>query len=232
MCICFLTCLRKTGFNCFVLWCEMKKDKKYINELMARLSKAYPHARTELHYSKPVEILIATILSAQCTDERVNKVTSGLFRKYKNIEDYFNVLQEELEKDIKSTGFFRNKAKSIRGATRMIVEKFNGEVPETMEELLMLPGVARKTANVVLGNAFNIAVGIVTDTHVLRLSERLGLSSEKNPEKVERDLMSLISKDKWIDFSHWLVFHGRYVCKARKPDCQGCFLNDICPSAQ
>ncbi len=209
----------------------MKDRKEYIKELLIRLPDHYPDARTALDFSSPLEILVATILSAQCTDERVNQVTEKLFNKYRKAEDYYSVPQEELEKDIHSTGFFRNKAKSIQGATRMIVERYGNRFPNTMETLLELPGVARKTANCVLGNAFGITSGVVVDTHVLRVSARLGLTKEKDADKVERDLMALIPKEQWIDFSHWLINHGRALCKARKPLCNECFLNDICPSA-
>jgi len=211
----------------------MKDSRKtaQTQEIIKRLSEHYPDARTALDFSNPLEILVATILSAQCTDERVNTVTAKLFKKYRKAEDYFSVSQEELEKDIHSTGFFRNKAKSIQGATRMIVERFDNSFPDTMETLLELPGVARKTANCVLGNAFGIISGVVVDTHVLRVSARLGLTKEKDAEKVERDIMALVPKKRWIDFSHWLINHGRALCKARKPLCGECFLIDICPSA-
>jgi endonuclease III len=209
---------------------EMKKTD-YVQDLVGRLSEKYPEATTALHFSNPLEILVATILSAQCTDEQVNKVTPKLFAKYPQPQDYFTTAQEELEKDIHSTGFYRNKARAIQGATRMIVEKFGAQVPKTMEELLQLPGVARKTANCVLGNAYGIISGIVVDTHVLRLAGRLGLSKEKNAEKVEADLMKLIARENWIIFAHLLIDHGRALCKARNPLCSECFLNDICPSA-
>ncbi|MDQ7823953.1 MAG: endonuclease III [Candidatus Eremiobacteraeota bacterium] len=207
-------------------------ERKYAAELMARLERAYPHARTALHYGNPLEMLVATILSAQCTDERVNMVTPGLFKKYRRPSDYYGAAPEELESDIHSTGFYRNKAKSIQGAARMIDERFGGKVPDSMEKLLELPGVARKTANCVLGNAYGIASGIVVDTHVLRLSGRLGLSDKKNADKIEGDLMKIVPGEKWIDFSHWLVEHGRAVCKARKPLCGKCMLSDICPSPE
>jgi endonuclease-3 len=174
---------------------------------------------------------VATILSAQCTDERVNVVTAELFRKYRAWEDYASAPASELERDIHSTGFFRNKAKSIQGACRQIGERHGGDVPRSMEELLELPGVARKTANVVLGNAFRIASGVVVDTHVSRLSARLGLSREKAPEKIERDLTGLLPASDWIDFSHLLIAHGRKVCKARNPACGECVLAKLCPSA-
>jgi endonuclease-3 len=184
-----------------------------------------------LNYSTPLELLVATILSAQCTDERVNIVTAGLFRKYRSAEDYLKAPQSELEQDIRSTGFFRNKAKAIQGACRLIVERYGGRVPDSIEDLLSLPGVARKTANVVLGNAFGIASGIVVDTHVSRLSERLGLSSQKQPEKIERDLVELVPKKDWIEFSHLFIYHGRAVCKARSPMCDRCVIEELCPSS-
>ena len=200
--------------------------------ILRRLKKHYPDATCALNFASPFELLVATILSAQCTDERVNKVTVELFRKYRTPEDYLAVEQEELEKDIFTTGFYRNKAKSIRGACRIIVDDFGGEVPRTMDELLRLPGVARKTANVVLGTAYGLASGVVVDTHVGRLSRRLGLTEHEDPEKVERDLMEIVPRKDWVAFSHMLVLHGRRVCVARSPKCGECFLNDICPSAQ
>lgn len=198
-------------------------------EVIKRLKKAYPDAHCALHHSSAFELLIATILSAQCTDERVNIVTADLFRKYRQPQDYLNVLQEELERDIHSTGFFRNKAKNIQAACEKIVEQFGSEVPQTMDELLTLNGVARKTANVVLGNAFGIAAGVVVDTHVSRLSQRLGLTQETVPEKIEKDLQELVPQRDWIMFPHWLISHGRKICQARKPKCGECVLNDICP---
>lgn len=198
--------------------------------MIRRLKKAYPDAHCALIHSSPFELLIATILSAQCTDERVNIVTAELFRKYRGPQDLLNVSQSELESDIHSTGFFRNKAKSIKGASRRIIENFNGNVPRTMEDLLTLPGVARKTANVVLGNAFAIASGVVVDTHVARLSHRLGLTEEKDPAKIEADLIKLVPKKHWIMFPHWLITHGRRICVARRPRCRDCVLADICPS--
>ncbi len=197
-------------------------------EIIKRLQSLYPDAHCALNHSNAFELLVATILSAQCTDERVNIVTADLFRKYRGPQDFADVPQEDLEDDVRSTGFFRNKAKNIRGAATLIVEEFGGNVPDTMEELLTLPGVARKTANVVLGNAFGIASGIVVDTHVKRLAYRLGLTTEKVPEKVERALQKLVPKDHWVMFSHWLIFHGRRVCKARNPKCSECGLEDLC----
>ncbi len=205
------------------------KKQIQADEVVARLGKHYPDAHCALNHNNAFELLVATILSAQCTDERVNIVTADLFRKYRGPRDFAAAVQEELEKDVRSTGFFRNKAKSIRGAAKKIVDEFNGEVPQTMEELLILPGVARKTANVVLGNAFGITSGVVVDTHVKRLSYRLGLTTQKTPEKVEKELQKLIPEKHWVMFSHWLIFHGRQVCKARNPACENCFMNDICP---
>jgi len=196
-----------------------------------RLKAEYPGATTELHWTNPLELLVATILSAQTTDVQVNQVTEGLFEKYRSAMDYAEADPSELEEDIRPTGFFRNKARSLQGMACALVEDHDGEVPRTMSELVALPGVGRKTANVVLGNAYSVDEGVVVDTHVKRLSNRLGLSSEQNPEKVERDLMRIVPREDWTIFSHLLILHGRRVCKARKPDCPGCVLNDICPSA-
>ena len=206
-------------------------EKKRVGQIVKLLKKEYPDARCSLDHGNALELLVATILSAQCTDERVNVVTSSLFRKYRTWEDYASAPASELEADIRSTGFFRNKAKSIQGACRRIGERHDGRVPRSMEELLELPGVARKTANVVLGNAYQIASGVVVDTHVSRLSARLGLSNEKTPEKIERDLTGLLPESEWIDFSHLLIAHGRKVCKARTPLCGVCGLAKLCPSA-
>jgi endonuclease-3 len=207
------------------------EHKKRARGIIRTLKKEYPEARCSLDHASPLELLVATILSAQCTDERVNLVTADLFRKYRTWEDYASAPAAELERDIHSTGFFRNKAKAIQGACRMIGERYGGRVPDSMEELLELPGVARKTANVVLGNAFGIASGVVVDTHVARLSERLGLSAEKQPEKIERDLAALVPESDWIIFPHLLIAHGRKVCKARGPLCGECALAKLCPSA-
>ena len=209
----------------------MKEEKQRTRKLIRLLKAEYPEARCSLNHSSPLELLVATILSAQCTDERVNLVTIDLFRKYRRAEDYAGVAQSELEADIRPTGFFRNKARAIQGACRMIVEQYGGRVPERLEELLELPGVARKTANVVLGNAFNITSGIVVDTHVARLSQRLGLTAHAQPEKIERDLMLLVPRNDWIIFSHLLIAHGRAVCKARKPLCAECLVEPLCPSS-
>lgn len=209
----------------------MIRDKSArVLEIIKRLKKAYPTAHCALNHSNAFELLVATILSAQCTDERVNIVTANLFRKYHGPRDFADVSQEELERDIHSTGFFRNKAKNIRAASQRILDEFGGEVPRTMPEILSLAGVARKTANVVLGNAFGITSGVVVDTHVSRLSQRLGLTKEKTPEKIELDLQALVPKKHWIMFSHWLIFHGRQICQARKPKCRQCVLADVCPS--
>lgn len=199
--------------------------------VIRKLKRAYPDARCSLNHSNPFELLIATILSAQCTDERVNLVTADLFRKYRKPEDYLKVPPRELEKDIQSTGFFRNKTKSIQGTSKMLTEVYHGEVPRTMDELLELPGVARKTANVVLGNAFEIKSGVVVDTHVTRLSHRLGFSEEKTAEKIEQDLVQIVPKKDWVIFSHLLIYHGRKTCKARNPQCDQCELEKLCPSS-
>lgn len=204
--------------------------KKRTIEIIRRLKKAYPDAHCALEHSNPFELLVATILSAQCTDARVNIVTANLFRKYRGPQDFVQAPQEELEKDIHSTGFFRNKAKNIKVASQRLIEVYGGEIPQTMDQILTLGGVARKTANVVLGNAFGIASGVVVDTHVSRLSQRLGLTQQKTPEKIEKDLEKLVSKKNWIMFPHWIIFHGRQICDARKPKCHECPLDDICPS--
>ena len=203
--------------------------KQRADEVVRRLEKTYPDAHCALSHTNAFELLIATILSAQCTDERVNIVTAGLFRKYRTPHDYLAVLQEELAEDIHSINFYNTKAKNIRAACQKLVDDFRGEIPQTMEELLTLNGVARKTANVVLGNAFGIASGVVVDTHVARLSQRLGLTAETAPEKIERDLNALVERKNWVMFPHWLISHGRAVCQARKPKCPECVLNDICP---
>jgi len=200
-----------------------------IKQIIARLKRAYPDAHCALIHASAFELLIATILSAQCTDARVNIVTADLFRKYRGPADYQKVTQRELEKDIHSTGFFRNKAKNIQAACKRIIDEFGGEVPQTMDELLTLGGVARKTANVVLGNAFGIAAGVVVDTHVSRISQLLGLTKNKTPEKIERDLQQLVPKKDWVIFPHLMIHHGRAVCIARRPKCGECALNNICP---
>lgn len=203
--------------------------KKRTREIIRRLRRAYPDAHCALNHTNAFELLIATILSAQCTDARVNIVTADLFRKYRKPQDYLDVAQTELEQDIHSTGFFRNKAKNIQAACTRMIDTYGGEVPRTMTDLLSLGGVARKTANVVLGNAYGIASGVVVDTHVGRLSQRLGLTSNTDPVKIENDLQELVPKKDWIMFPHWLISHGREVCIARKPRCSICPLREICP---
>jgi endonuclease-3 len=211
---------------------ETELDKKTrLMKIIELLEKEYPKAKTALHYSNPLEILVATILSAQCTDKRVNLVTPLLFKKYKTAKDYANADLAELEQDIRSTGFYRNKAKNIKNAGRMIVERFDSQVPQTIEEILELPGVARKTANIVLTNAYGVIVGIAVDTHVRRLSKRLGLTENTNPDKIEKDLMLIVPKSNWKSITNLLISHGRAVCDARKPKCGICCLNKICPSA-
>ncbi len=202
-----------------------------IGEVISRLKEAYPNARTELIWEDPLQLLVATMLSAQSTDARVNEVTEGLFRKHRTAGDYAEADLAQLEEEIRSVGFFRNKARSIKIMARALVEEHKGEVPRTMEELVALPGVGRKTANVVLGNAFGVDEGVVVDTHVRRLSNRLGFSRENDPEKIERDLLDVVPEEERTLFSHLLIFHGRCVCKSRKPDCQNCVLNHVCPSA-
>jgi endonuclease-3 len=202
-----------------------------VHAIIAELRRLYPEAACTLNYTNPLQLLIATQLSAQCTDERVNIVTEQLFKKYHTVEDFANVSQEELEQDIRSTGFYRNKAKNIRAACQRIISEYDGEVPRTMSDLLSLAGVARKTANVVLGNAFGVVVGFVVDTHVGRLSRRLGWTKNTDPGKVEQDLMRIIPQQDWLDLSHLLIFHGRAICMARKPLCARCTLNHLCPSA-
>ena len=201
-----------------------------VRAILQKLDEAYPNPTCALLHANPFQLLIATILSAQCTDQRVNQVTRGLFAKYRAPEDFAFANPAELEQDIRPTGFFRNKTKSIMAASKRIVEEFNGRVPQTMEELLTLGGVARKTANVVLGTAFGIASGVVVDTHVIRLSRRLDLSRHTDPKKIEQDLMRIIPRDKWIEFSHQLIWHGRKLCQARKPRCGECNLEGICTS--
>jgi endonuclease III len=201
-------------------------------EVVARLKSEYPDARTELDWTNPLELLVATMLSAQTTDVQVNRVTQSLFAKYRTAEAYAESSPEELEEDIRPTGFYRNKARSLRGMASALVEEHGGEVPRTMQELVALPGVGRKTANVVLGNAFGLEEGIVVDTHVRRVSGRLGLTQNQDPPKIEQDLMKIVPREDWTAFSHLLILHGRRTCKARKPDCPNCILNDICPSVR
>src|SRR2546425_3465658 len=213
----------------------MRESKSQLKErtekIIKRLKRAHPDAKCALHHSNAFELLIATILSAQCTDERVNIVTADLFRKYRQPQDYLKVSSKELEDDIRTTGFFRNKTKAIQGTAKVLTEEYGGEVPDSMEELLELPGVARKTANVVLGNAFGVKSGIVVDTHVTRLSHRLGLTEQKTAEKIERDLIELVPKKDWVIFSHLLIYHGRRICRARNPACDQCVVEKLCPSS-
>ena len=205
--------------------------KARTRDIIRRLKRAYPDAKCSLNHSNPFELLIATILSAQCTDDRVNIVTADLFRKYTKPEDYLKVSPRELEKDIQSTGFFRNKTKSIQGTSKVLTEEYGGQVPHTMDELLELPGVARKTANVVLGNAFGIKAGVVVDTHVTRLSHRLALTQEKTAEKIEQQLIPIVPRKDWVIFPHLMIWHGRKICKARNPLCAECVVEKQCPSS-
>lgn len=205
------------------------QKKTRTQTIIRKLKRYYPDAHCALDHTNPLELLVATVLSAQCTDARVNVVTKTLFARYKTAKDYAQADLPELESIIRSTGFYRAKAKNLKSLGEKLTEKFNGEVPQTMEDLQGLPGVGRKTANVVLGNAFNLATGIVVDTHVKRLSFRLGLTKALAPEAVERDLLNLVPKSDWINFSHWLIFHGRQICKARRPQCEVCVLEGDCP---
>ncbi len=215
----------------------MKKEtleqlKSRTAKIVKRLRREYPNAKTALDYLNPLQLLIATILSAQCTDKRVNIVTKELFKKYNSAKDYATVNQAELEEDIRTTGFYRNKAKNIIACCKVLVEKYGGAVPKTMEKLTELPGVGRKTANCVLGAAYGINAGVVVDTHVARLSQRLGLTRSDNPERIEQDLMKILPRNDWYDFSNTLIWHGRNVCNARKPMCPACGVRDLCPSAE
>ncbi|MCC6823826.1 MAG: endonuclease III [Verrucomicrobia subdivision 3 bacterium] len=198
-------------------------------KIIAGLQAAYPDAHCELNFANPLQLLIATILSAQCTDKRVNLVTAELFGTYRSAKDFANAELAELEQAVKTTGFFRNKARNIQASCRTLVAQFGGEVPRTMEELIALDGVGRKTANVVLGNAFNLNVGLVVDTHVNRLANRLGLTAQSDAVKIEQELMTLVPREQWTLFSHWLIWHGRRRCGARKPDCAGCEIAKLCP---
>lgn len=197
--------------------------------LLAALQRTYPNAHCELNYSNPLELLVATILSAQCTDKRVNQVTAELFRQYRTAADYANAPPGELERAIQSTGFYRNKARNLRSCCRQLVERYSGQVPRSLEALTQLPGVGRKTANVVLGNAFGLNEGLVVDTHVARLAQRLDLTRQRDPLKIEQDLMKRVPRELWTRFSHWLIWHGRRRCTARKPDCAGCEIATLCP---
>jgi endonuclease-3 len=200
-----------------------------VGKIISALRQTYPNAHCELNFSNPLELLIATILSAQCTDKRVNIVTADLFKKYRTAGDYAKAPLPEIEETIKTAGFFRNKAKNIKACCAVLAEKFHGEVPRTMDELHSLAGVGRKTANVVLGNAFGINVGVVVDTHVTRLSNRLGLTKLSDAVKLEQELMQLVPQADWTHFSHWLIWHGRRRCSARKPDCEHCEISKLCP---
>jgi len=206
-------------------------NKTKVLKIVELLEKEHPDAKIALRYTNPLELLVATILSAQCTDERVNIVTKTLFAKYKTAEDYANADLEELEKDIRSTGFYRNKARNIKKCCQMLIEKFDSQVPRTMVEMLELPGVARKTTNIVLSNAYGKIEGIAVDTHVRRLVKRLGLTEHEDPAKIEESLMEIVPKDYWMKITDLLIFHGRRVCIAKKPKCEICVLNRICPSA-
>lgn len=215
----------------------MKRPEVYLEpkaralKIIELLEKEHADAKIALHYDNPLELLVATILSAQCTDERVNMVTKTLFKKYTKAEDYAKADLNELEQDIKPTGFYRNKAKNLKKCCQLLVEKYNSQVPRTMEELLELPGVARKTANIVLSNAYGVIAGVAVDTHVRRLAQRLGLTENSDQDKIEKDLMDIVPKDNWMRITDLLIFHGRRVCMAKKPNCAGCVLNKICPSA-
>jgi len=207
------------------------EPKARVLKIIELLEKEHPDATIALRYKNPLELLIATILSAQATDEQINALTPKLFKKYATPEDYANAELTELEQDIKSSGFYHNKAKNLKNSAKLLVEKYNSQVPKTMEELVELSGVARKTANIVLFNAYGVIAGIAVDTHVRRLSQRLGLTENSNPDKIEKDLMNIVPKDKWMRITDLLIFHGRRVCDARKPRCDACLLNKICPSA-
>jgi endonuclease-3 len=210
------------------IYLEPKQRTAKIIELLGKL---YPDAKTALNYTTPLEILVATMLSAQTTDVRVNIVTQSLFKKYRSAKDYVDAPIEELENDIHSTGFYHNKAKNLKACCQMLIEKYGGQVPNTMEQLIELPGVARKTANIVLYNAYGVTAGIAVDTHVMRLSQRLGLTEEKDQNKIEQDLMALTPKENWMPLTDLLIYHGRQVCTAKKPRCDACVLNKYCPCA-
>ena len=207
------------------------EKKERLGQIISDLQQTYPDAHCELNYHNPLELMVATILSAQCTDKQVNIVTQDLFKKYRQAADYTTVPLEELQNDIRRIGLFRNKAKSIQNACRALVENHNGKVPQTMPELVALAGVGRKTANVILGNAFDINEGVVVDTHVKRLCDRLRITSAKTPEKIEKDLIKLVPREHWTLFSHWIIWHGRRRCDARKPDCPACEIQQLCPTS-
>ncbi len=204
---------------------------KRTKDVLKILEKTYPDSKIALNYNNEMQLLAAVIMSAQCTDKRVNIITKDLFKKYKTVKDFANANQKKFEQEIRSCGFYRNKAKNIIAAAKIIDKEYSGKVPDKMEEILHLPGVARKTANVVLGNAYDVVEGIAVDTHVIRLSQRLGLSKNKNPVKIEKDLMKILPKEKWIDITYQLIGHGRAICEAKKPKCNKCSLNKVCPSA-
>jgi endonuclease-3 len=210
----------------------VRERRERVGVILPLLKRTYPAAKCSLNYRTPLELLVATILSAQCTDERVNIVTKDLFRKYRSAGDYASVPQENLEKDIQSTGFYRNKAKSLRGMAAALVERHGGKVPQTMQDLTALAGVGRKTANVVLGNAFGKSEGVVVDTHVARVSGRLGLTKHTDPQKIEQDLMAILPREEWTLWSHLLIHHGRVICQARKPKCEQCPLLAYCPAGK
>jgi endonuclease-3 len=210
----------------------MKTDNKTrALKIIKLLEREHPDAKIALNYTNPLELLIATILSAQCTDERVNMVTKTLFKKYRKAEDYAKADLRELEQDIKSTGFYRNKTRNIKKCCQILVEKYKSQVPKTMKEMLELSGVARKTANIVLANAYGIVEGIAVDTHVRRLAKRLGFTENEDPNKIEEDLMKIVPREEWMRFTDLLIFHGRRICIAKKPKCEICVLNKLCPSA-
>jgi endonuclease-3 len=205
-------------------------EQERANEVVARLHEAYPDAKCSLDFTTPLELLVATILAAQCTDDRVNMVTKTLFQKYKSAQDYTKVPLSELEQDLKQINFYRNKAKNVQAMATILVNRYNGEVPKTMRELVALPGAARKTANVVLGNAFGIVEGVIVDTHCNRLSSRLGFTTTDDPVRVEQELMKIVDRKDWLDWTHLMIYHGRAICQARKPLCQQCTLLDLCPT--
>jgi len=209
----------------------MTSEEERVREIIELLEAEHPDAKIALNFSNPFELLVAVMLSAQCTDERVNQVTKTLFKKYKKPEDYVKVELEELERDIKPTGFYKNKARNLKKCCKTLIEKYNSEVPRSLEKMLKLPGVGRKTANMVLSNAYGVVEGIAVDTHVRRVARRLGLTENTDPEKIERDLMEKIPREKWARITDLLIFHGRKVCSARKPKCSTCVLNKLCPSA-
>lgn len=207
------------------------EPKQRVQKTIELLSQLYPTAKTALNYANPLELLIATMLSAQTTDAQVNKVTQTLFRKYRSAKDYAEAPILQIEEDIHSTGFYHNKARNLKACAQMLIDKFHGEVPKTMEELIQLPGVARKTANIVLYFAYGVTAGVAVDTHVMRLSQRLGLTEQKDQNRIERDLMALLPKEQWMPLTNLLIYHGRQVCTAKKPRCDACVLNKFCPCA-